>query len=159
MVLVVCYVLNYVILKESSPFNRTMGAVAIGILVSYIPKIKNQKIAIPMFIVFVILSLLYAICPIKYDYTNLLYIVLVFSGLVYFASCVTFSNKYINCFCTISFGLYAYQCILRIIRFYHPLPNYIFFLILISLVIFDRLIVFAYHQIKKYKKQKQINVN
>ena len=73
--------------------------------------------------------------------------------LIYFTNTLTINSKLLNFLESLSFGLYAYQCVLRVLEWYVPLEQYWLFLILIGLVLIDKAIINTY---KHYKNKRSI---
>ena len=60
--------------------------------------------------------------------------------LVYFINTLKFSNKFLNFLGTFAFPLYAYQCVLRVLRVLCPLAPYFYFIILIGIVTINKVV-------------------
>ena len=71
--------------------------------------------------------------------------------LIYFTNTLRVNSKILNFLGSLSFGLYAYQCVLRVLEFYIPMTKPLLFIILILLVLLGSLIEYMYkkNRIKK----------
>ena len=154
------YLLLYLPVLEGWGLFRGLGGVSLGVLVSFIPKkdLKIKKINLNWIITFILLgtTIYLAYLP-KYNFISEYFLIfLIMPMLIYFTNTLTINSKILNFLGSLSFGLYAYQCILRVIEFYAPLQQYWFFLILVALVLLDKVIVQLY---KKYKTKNAVKQN
>lgn len=132
----VSYLVLYLPLLKGWGFFRGLGGVSLGVLVSLVPKCElklkkfnfNWLIAGAIFLT--ILFLAYQ------DKTNLIseyfLVLLLIPALIYFSNTLSLHSKVLNFLGSIAFGLYAYQCILRVIDWYVPLEKYYMFIILVA---------------------------
>ena len=154
------YLLLYLPVLEGWGLFRGLGGVSLGVLVSYIPKkdLKIKKINLNWIITFILLgtTIYLAYLP-KHNFISEYFLIfLIMPMLIYFTNTLTINSKILNFLGSLSFGLYAYQCILRVIEFYAPLQQYWFFLILVTLVLLDKVIVQLY---KKHKTKNAVKQN
>lgn len=151
--IVISYVLLYIPILEGWGIFRALGGVSLGVLISYIPKfnLKVKKFDFNWIIVFVVLGLVvYLAYMPKPDFVSeYILIFLLMPVLIYFSSTLTVKSRLLNFLGSLSFGLYAYQCVLRILELYTSLSQHWLFIILVGLVLVDRLIVFLYRKVKK----------
>lgn len=132
---------------------RGIAGVGLGVLISQIPKIWQYKmgkitsvVLTPLlFSIITILAILHPPTVIQ----DCLCLLILFPAIVYFASQIPVSNKYINAICSISFGLYAYQAVIRIFEANLIITSHWqMFLIVLALAIVDKLI---HYLIKKHQ--------
>lgn len=148
------YLLLYIPILEGWGLFRGFGGVSLGVLLSLIPKINlktkfinfNWIITATLFV----LIFYFAYVPKENLVSEYFLVLLLMPMLIYFTNTLNVNSKLFNFLGSLSFGLYAYQCIIRVLEFYIPLAQHWLFLILISLVLFDKLIVSLY---KSYKKK------
>ena len=143
-IVLICYTL---ILTNVTNFGlyRGFAGVGMGILISQIPTLKNEntKKVIPsvMFaLIFISIISLVMFCPIAIQ--DPLCLIILFPALIYFANQINFSNYYINKICSISFGLYCYQTVTRVLVNFNWVTNKCqLFFIVVLLAILDRFLV------------------
>lgn len=115
---ITCYTL---ILTYLTNFGliRGIAGIGLGILISRIPKltIKNSNIIAitTTCIIFIIITSIAYIYPSEYI-EDPLCLLFLFPLIINFASNINFSNTIINKICSISFGLYAYQTVTRLLE-------------------------------------------
>lgn len=158
--LIVCIVVSYLLLYlpvlPGWGLFRALGGVSLGALISLIPQV-NWKIKF-VNLNWIITALLFAITILlaylpKTNFTSeYLLIFLLMPALIYFTNTLQVNSKILNFLGSLSFGLYAYQCVLRIIEFYIPMAQYWLFLILIGLVLLDKIVVYSYKKIREKQK-------
>ena len=156
---IVSYILLYIPILEGWGLFRGLGGVSLGALISYIPKVNlkiknvnfNWIITIALFILIVFLAYL----PKENLISEYFLVLLLIPMLIYFTNILNVNCRFLNFLGSLSFGLYAYQCVLRVLEFYIPLAQYWLFLILLSLVLIDKLIVKIYNIIKNKKVLEQ----
>ena len=145
-IVVVSYVLLYVPILPGWGLFRGLGGVCIGALVSQIPKInfKLKKFDFNWLITFLLFAtvVVLAFLPKTNMISEYFLVFLLFPMLIYFTSTLSFSCKLLNFLGSLSFGLYAYQCVLRVLEFYVALKQLWLFLILIGLVLVGKLTEF-----------------
>ena len=129
---------------STSGILRGIAGIGIGILISQIPKLNFKNSNIVSFIVFsILLSTLVVVSIFFVDarYEAPLCILILFPSIIYFANNANFSNIIINKFCMLSFGLYAYQTVVRWLEYNAIVTDSrIMFLIVVGLAILDLLI-------------------
>jgi peptidoglycan/LPS O-acetylase OafA/YrhL len=141
---VVSYLILYIPVLEKFGVLRGIGAVSIGVLISMIPKIslRVKGFSFNLLITIMLIAVIaFLACWPKEDLVSEYFLVLLLMpALVYFTSTVKVNIKFFNFLGSISFALYAYQCVLRVLRCYFELESYYFFLILIALVAVDTIV-------------------
>lgn len=147
---VVSYVVLYYPILQGSGVYRALGGVSIGVLISLIPKkIFNVK-KINFNWVITVLLILITLILVGVHKTNMtieyLLIFLVMPMLVWFTNTLTFNNKVLNFLGSLGFGLYAYQCVLRVFEYYITIEQYWLFIMLVTMVLLDKLIVGLYNK-------------
>ncbi len=141
---------------------RCFGGISLGILLSIVPKIVIPNKNIQKFVVYAgaVISLtacvILASAPDKTLLLKLILCFVSFSLLIFFCSQIvvksTVTNK-ILCFCgSLSFGFYAYQCVLRVLRFYNLTNTTILFCILIVITLLDRFLIKGKILLRKEKR-------
>lgn len=152
----ISYIILYVPILQGFGIFRALGGISIGILFSYIKKIDlkykniNFNLIITLLIFFIILLLAYL--PKPNFISEYFLIFLLMPLLIYFTNTLNINCSFLNFLGSLSFGLYAYQCVLRVIEAYFPLEQYLLFIILISIVLIEKLVMYA---IKKYKNKQK----
>lgn len=155
-IVVVSYLLLYIPILEGWGLFRGLGGVSLGVLISLIPKV-NLKTKLVNFnwvitIALACLILYLAYLPKENLVSEYFLVLLLLPMLIYFTSTLNVSSKFLNFLGSLSFGLYAYQCVLRVVEFCFPLQQYWLFLMLVGLVLIDRLIIFLFNHYKKEHK-------
>lgn len=154
-IVVISYLLLYIPILEGWGLFRGLGGVSLGVLISYIPK-DNLKIKFVNFnwiitgLLFVIILYL-SYLPKENLISEYFLVLLLIPMLIYFTNTLNVNCIFLNFLGSLSFGLYAYQCVLRVLEFYIHLDQYWLFLILVALVLIDKVIIKIY---KKYKDKK-----
>lgn len=139
----------------SGPF-RSSAAIPLGIFAALVPQIKfKEKTNIVLPLVGFILSALGCISIIALPDKNLLlsYILVIvgYPSLMYFTNQIHFSNKFFDWLGSLSFPIYAFQCILRVIEACGFENNTWLFVILMILVLTFSLTI---HIVKNNKLQR-----
>ncbi len=154
-IVVISYLLLYIPVLEGWVLFRGLGGVSLGVLISYIPKVNlktkfvNFNWIITGLLFGIILYLAYL--PKENLISEYFLVLLLIPMLIYFTNTLNVNCRFLNFLGSLSFGLYAYQCVLRVLEFYIPLAQHWLFLILIGLVLLDKLII---HLFKHYRKEK-----
>lgn len=161
--LIVSVVLNY--LLYYNPFYQgiwlfgAVGGVSLGVLISFIPKInlKTKSINFNWIITLALLGvvLYLAYLPKENLVSEYFLVLLLMPMLIYFTNTLSINCRLFNFLGSLSFGLYAYQCVLRVIEYYIPLAQYWLFLILVGLVLVDKLVEHIYKRTKREKASLQ----
>lgn len=142
-----CYLILYIPISEKLGVARGIGVVSLGVLLSFIPKIELRvgKINFNLILTALIFGevLYLAFLPKEGLMCEHLLIFLLMPMLIYFTSTLQLNNKVLNFLGSMSFPIYAYQCVLRVIRMIVSTPQYILFIILMCLVTADLLIKLA----------------
>jgi len=162
-IVIVSHVIESFVLVDWGMF-RGMTSIGLGMLVSQIPKNswKIGKININLIIsVVLIIGTIIAGCNKAYiPYADHIFILLLFPALLYFASCVNIDCGFLNYLGGLSFGLYAYQTVNRVLEDFNILNDKIhnaeLFCILLFLAVFDDLIK---RVIKAYKNDRMTKLN
>ena len=140
----------------SNGWLRAISAMSLGILISYIPSIKLKHqwlLYIPLVFVW-----LYIAKMLFFDYTFIEEEILnlaVFPTLIYLTFQLSSHNKVLNYLGGISFGLYAYQHVPRLMRILNVGNEWIYFVIVVGLAILTDLILRVIRFQKGKKKQEQ----
>ena len=152
---VVCFLILYIPISEKLGVARGIGSVSLGVLLSFIPKVnwKINRININAIIVGILFAAVAYLAYLPKDNLTCEYLLvfLLMPMLIYFTSTVSVSCKLFDFLGSLSFALYAYQCILRVVRMCVELPQYYLFLMLIVLVAADRIIAALYSSYKRSK--------
>lgn len=143
---------------------RGIAGIGIGILISQIPKLNFKNSNLISFLIFTILLATMVIVSIYLFDRRIeapICIIALFPSIIYFANNVNFSNKIINSVCKLSFGLYAYQSVFKLLRENSVISNpKLMFLFIVLLAIGDLLIESLVKYLKSchsvYLKKKQI---
>lgn len=160
-IVVISYLLLYIPILEGWGLFRGLGGVSLGVLISYIPKVNlktkfvnfNWIITGLLFVIILYLSYL----PKENLISEYFLVLLLIPMLIYFTNTLNVNCIFLNFLGSLSFGLYAYQCVLRVLEFYIPLAQYLLFLILVALVLIDKLIIKIYTKFKNKKVFVQKN--
>lgn len=104
----------------SGPFRST-AAMPLGIFASLIPQIsskeKNNRWIVWIGVIFSALICLNIIAlPDKNLFSSYILVVLGYPSLIYFVNQIPINNKFLNWLGSLSFPIYAFQCILRVIE-------------------------------------------
>ena len=104
----------------SGPFRST-AAMPLGIFASLIPQIsskeKNKRWIVWIGVIFSALICLNIIAlPNKNLFSSYILVVLGYPSLIYFVNQIHINNKFLNWLGSLSFPIYAFQCILRVIE-------------------------------------------
>lgn len=152
---IISYLLLYIPILEDWALFRGLGGVSLGVLISYIPKVslKTKYINFNWIITGLIfgITLYLAYLPKENLISEYFLVFLLMPMLVYFTNTLNINCSFLNFLGSLSFGLYAYQCVLRVLEYYVPLAQYWLFLILIGLVLIDKLIIKIYKGIRNKK--------
>lgn len=157
---VLSYLLLYLPVLEGWGLFRGLGGVSLGVLISYIPKVNLKTKYINfnwiatgiLFGIIIYLSYL----PKENLISEYFLVFLLIPMLIYFTNTLKVNCSFLNFLGSLSFGLYAYQCVLRVLEFYVPLAQYWLFLILIGLVLIDKLINKIY---KRFRNKVFVQTN
>lgn len=152
----ICYSLLYTVCEGWGVF-RAIGGICCGVLISKIPKLKIKKSRFNINIIFTILiviaTLLLAAFPNKQTYVDVLLNIGCFPLLIYFTNQLNCNCKILNFLGSLSFGLYAYQTILRVLEAYSIVTNvFVLLLLLITFTLADKIVVLLYKKLKKQEK-------
>ena len=159
LIVIASFFIELFICKDWGMF-RGLISIGIGILISLIPKnnwkIKKLNINIIIATILIITTFICACYKNFLPNSDNLFILLLFPTLLYFSSCVKLNFKLFNYLGSLSFGLYAYQTICRVLEKINLLNdkehNLILFLIILVPTILDNLIR---RILKKRKIKKQ----
>jgi len=158
---VISYLLLYIPILEGWGLFRGLGGVSLGVLISFIPKInlKTKSINFNWIITFALFGVVVflAYLPKENLVSEYFLVLLLMPMLIYFTNTLSVDCRLFNFLGSLSFGLYAYQCVLRVIEYYIPLAQYWLFLILVGLVLVDKLVGHTYKRIKKDKTSMQLD--
>lgn len=139
-----CYLILYIPISEKLGVARGIGAVSLGVLLSYIPKVNLNinKINLNWIIISLVFAVVIFLAYIPKDgwmFEHLL-IFIFMPALIYFTSTVHLNCKVLNYLGSLSFPIYAFQCVLRVIRMTCSIPQFWYFIILAGLVTVNQLI-------------------
>ena len=138
-------------------YFRAFSTMSLGILISYIPPIKIKKqwlLCIPLIFVwaYVLRMLLFDFTFIEEEILNLV----AYPALIYLTFQLPVHNKVLNYVGALSFGLYAYQSVPRLLRVLNIGNIWIYFLIIIGLTVLTDGIMRIIRYQKKKKQQEQV---
>lgn len=165
-IVVLSYILLNTVCIQWGFFRGTVG-IGIGILISIIPKpklkYKGFNFSILIALAFLAGTIVSACFKTYIPNSNPLFILFLFPGLLYFTTCFKTDIKVLNYLGGLSFGIYAYQTVCRVLELYgvyNKQDNFVeMFLILMSLAIADDLIKRLVRFIIKKKKEKKELIN
>ncbi len=154
----ICYVLMLTYVVDLGIF-RGLAGVGFGILISTIPKLsfKNSNILAIVItsLLFVAITLIAIFYPGK-EIQDPICLLVLFPAIIYFASNINCSVDIINKICSISFGLYAYQTVTRVLKENGIVTiGWQMFLIVLSLAIVDAVLKALF---KRKQKEDLVNV-
>ena len=156
----ICFAVLYVPIVAKLGVARGIGAVSLGVLLSYIPKISlkikalNINAIITASLFFCVLFLAYL--PKNNLICEYLLVFIFIPLLIYFTSTTNVKCKLFDFLGSLSFAIYAYQCVLRIIRMTSSIPRAWYLVILIVLVTADKLIAHLHSKHIQKSKTKSI---
>ena len=115
---------------------RAIGAMSLGVLISYIPSIKLEKqwlLFIPLAFIwaYILRILLFNYTFVEEEILNLL----VYPALIYLTFQLPVQNKVLNYLGALSFGLYAYQAVPRLMYVLGYENTWVYFLIILTLAV------------------------
>lgn len=150
-------VLNWTVL-DNWGLLRGIGCVSFGVVLARIPKLKLKPKNFNYNIIFMALLLCVIIALAYIEKTTLVIdyvmICVLFPALIYFSSCIGVSFKPFNFLGSLSFGIYIYQIVLRLLSRLEWVTNDIYLmLILTALVLAD---YFIKLWIKKSLKKREL---
>ncbi len=138
------YLILYIPIIEGFGFCRGLGGVSLGVLISYIKKIefKRGSFNFGYIIVAALICIIgyLAYLPKQNLISEYFLVLLLIPMLIYFTSTLKINSRILNFIGSLSFGLYAYQCILRVWEFYWQPDKYVFFIILVAISVVSRII-------------------
>ena len=144
------FLILYIPISEKLGVARGLGTVSLGVLLRFIPTVefKVGKIGLNGIITALIFAAVVylAYLPKEGLACEHLLIFAFMPMLIYFTNMVKMTCKVLDFLGSLSFPIYAYQCILRILRMTCEMPQYCFFIILICLIAADKLIHMLYHR-------------
>ncbi len=123
---------------------RALGSISLGILLSKVPGLnfKNFKITNTIKSIGLTASICYCFVMALLPYNSFLHdsslYILGFTSLIYFSSQITVSNIYLNYLGKLSFGIYAYQCVTRVLECYGLISPSVSFAIIMCLCVLDK---------------------
>ena len=136
---------------------RAYASMSLGVLVSYIPSIRLKKqwlLYIPLTFLwaYVLRILLFDYSLVEEEILNLL----VFPGMIYLTFQLAVHNRIFNYLGALSFGLYAYQSVPRLLWILGIGNEWIYFAIILSLaVLTDGIMrIIRYQKIKRQEQQE-----
>ena len=134
-------------------FTRTLGCTSLGILLSYVPKLKIKKFnpSIPA-VVILLPTIIYLYYNDK-TFVLCLVILALFAALVYFSSHISVGGRAFDILGKLSVRMYLYMALLRMLRDRGLTDNRILFFIDIGMAIIDLTVThFVQKHIAKKKK-------
>jgi len=138
LIAILCYVLYWTVITKNG-LLRAFGGVGLGIALSFLPalNLKFKKINWNL-IVFILLffgTIILMALPDKKLWCEIVLMTLMFPALIYFGFQVKIKIKLFNYLGALSFGLYSFQCVLRILEFYGLTNTTVLFVILLTLTV------------------------
>lgn len=123
-------------------YFRAFSAMSLGILISYLPSIKLKRhwlLWIPLLFVwmYVLRMFLFDFLFIEEQILDLF----IYPALIYLTFQISLHNKVFNYLGSLSFGLYAYQSVARLLRLSNLGNSWIYFIIIVTLTIMTDLIM------------------
>ena len=153
-IVIASYLILYIPVIEKFGVARGLGAVSLGVLISLIPKkifkIKKFNFNLLLTILILAATLILAYLPKNNLISEYFLVLLLMPALIYFTSTLNISSKFLNFLGSLSFPLYVYQCVLKVLKTYFTLNQVWWFVILISLVILSKIITCFIHH-KRHK--------
>ena len=132
--------------------TRTFGCLPLGILISYIPKIKVKKFNHNIIPVVLLIPTMLYLAYIKKSFFMLLLMIVLFSALVYFSSSVPVGGKVFDILGQLSVRIYLYMAFVTVFEGLGLTNPRALFVIDITLATLD---LIASHYMKKYKALKK----
>lgn len=141
-IVIVSYLVLYLPLLEGWGLFRALGGVSLGVIVSFIPKpkFKWQSLTLIISLLLFLLVLYLAYLPKANLVSEYFLVLLILPALIYFSGATNVKNKAFVFLGSLSFGLYAYQCVVRVVEIYFPLEMHWLFLLLVCLTLISRLV-------------------
>ena len=123
-------------------YFRAFSSISLGILVSYIPKIKikhKNLLLIPLILVgaYILEMLLFNFTFVE----EIILDILLYPALIYLTLHFDYHNRVFNYLGLLSFGLYAFQNVTRYLRLRYDINVWISFLIIVVLTIMNSIFV------------------
>jgi hypothetical protein len=141
---VACFLTLYLPIARNLGVARGIGAVSAGVLLSLIPKVhlKIKQKSINGTITSLLFGAVLFVAYLPKDNLICEYLLIFFliPMLIYFTNTLKVNCSFFNFLGSLSFAIYAYQCVVRVIRMISPIPRYWLFVILIALVVADKLV-------------------
>ncbi|MBR4271043.1 MAG: acyltransferase family protein [Clostridia bacterium] len=113
-----CFVALFIPLTDYGIF-RGIASVGLGILISQIPKLEFSQAKLFSMLMYILLFLAITIVAIiapAHTIQDPLCLLVLFPAILYFANQVEWGCKPLNLVCSVSFGLYAYQTVARVLE-------------------------------------------
>jgi hypothetical protein len=116
---------------------RTIGCIALGVLVSYIPAIKNKKllISIPAVAILLVGLLYHAYC--EKSYNMCIMMIVMFALLVYFSSNISVGGRVFDIMGKLGMRIYLYLPFITVIYYLGITHHRILFVLDITLAVLD----------------------
>ncbi len=123
------------------PF-RSIISIPIGMFAALIPPVKTESrekitkliIAI-LFVIIFLCCLVITSLPDKGEVLPYVLVIICYPALIYFANQINCHSRFLNWLGSLSFPIYAFQCIVRVIEAFGLTDNTVLFCILIGLVL------------------------
>ena len=147
-------ILQYVVVEKNMFidelvfFARTLGCIPVGILISYIPMLKQMKFNVSIPIVIVLIPTLFYFAYNEKTFFVRLLMIGMFAALVYFSSNISFGSKICDLLGQLSVRIYLYMAFITMLYIFGLTHHRILFVIDLALATLD-LVVSIYRQ--KYK--------
>ena len=140
-VFVVATVLHIMPTFWSWGYFRSFSSMSAGVLVSYLPKYKPKRrflALIPLFVAqaWALRMLLFGFVRVE----EVLLDIVVYPALIYFSFNVEVHSSVLNYLGSLSFGLYAYQCVTRFLESVGFGNEWLYFIIILTLTVVTDLI-------------------
>ena len=134
---------------------RAVMAISLGVLISHIPplKIKNDFLKWMIVVPLMLLTFIILFYPTNLAIEKLAHLV-VYPMLIYFTFQLTVHNVVLNYLGSLSFGLYAFQCIVRPIELMGYENVWVMFFIIVILTLLEDTCKRIYRFIKQRKHKK-----
>ena len=133
---------------------RAVMAISLGVLISHIPplKIKNDFLKWMIVVPLMLLTFIILFYPTNLAIEKLAHLV-VYPMLIYFTFQLTVHNVVLNYLGSLSFGLYAFQCIVRPIELMGYENVWVMFFIIVILTLLEDTCKRIYRFIKRFKSK------
>ena len=136
-------------------WTRTLGCVATGMLISYIPRWTCEKFNYSIPIVIILIPSIFYLAYGKKDFFTCILMIVMFTALVYFSTNISFGGKITDTIGHISTRMYLYMSFITTLYMLGLTHHRILFVIDVALAVMD--LVLTVYQKKYLQLKKQIN--